>query len=625
VPGANAVVASILDCVAQPVLVADQDGLIQFANPSAVAALGYDDGSELLGKPGHQTIHHKHPDGTSFPAGECPLLLPRITGETIHRADDWFVRRDGAVFPVEYWSAPIDGLAGRGAVIAFQDVGQRRRTEEVLRERDAILSALGQPVYVATPEGLITYANPAATTVLGFSDASELLGQNAHWLVHYKRRDGSRFPIDECPLARCRETGNLVRIEEDWLVRKDGSMVPVACTAVPYETRGGYGIAVSFTDLTARRASEQATREREVAEARAAELSAGETRHRAILAAALDGVIIIDQQGIVTYVNAAAERIFGYRADQVLGRELAEAFVPPSSRKAHRRGLARYLATGKTHILDRRIETTAMHADGSEFPAELTVTRADLPGEPAFIGYIRDITERQRTEQDLEESRAELTASRARIVTTGDEVRRRIERDLHDGAQQRLVSIALQLRAAQAAAPPEADELTQRLEGVVTEVTSVLEELRETAHGLHPAILTQSGLRPALKALARRSAVPLGLDVQVAGQLPEPVEIAAYYAVSEALTNAAKHAHASAAEVEVAADDGMLRVCVRDDGRGGAEFGKGSGLVGLKDRIEALGGRIWLQSPPGAGTAVQIALPLEGPGGAGRPGGAADR
>jgi signal transduction histidine kinase len=231
----------------------------------------------------------------------------------------------------------------------------------------------------------------------------------------------------------------------------------------------------------------------------------------------------------------------------------------------------------------------------------------------------------RESKRKLEQSRAELTASRVRIVTAGDEVRRRIERDLHDGAQQRLVSLALQLRAAQAAAPPEADELAQRLEGAVTEVTSVLEELREIANGLHPAILTQSGLRPALKALARRSAVPLRLDVQVAGQLPEPVEIAAYYAVSEALTNAAKHGHASAAEVEVAADDGMLRICIRDDGRGGADFGQGSGLVGLKDRIEALGGRICLQSPPGAGTAVQIALPLEGPGGAGWPGGAADR
>ena len=373
-----------------------------------MAALGFDHVSELIGKPSHQTLHYKHPDGPRFPADECPLLLPRTTGETIHRADDWFVRRDGSVFPVEYWSAPIDGPTGRGAAIAFQDVSERRRNKDVLRERDAILSALGQPVYVATPDGLITYANPAAITVLGFGDASELIGQNGHWLVHYKRRDGSPFPIEECPLARCRDTGNLVRVEEDWLVRKDGSMIPVACTAVPFEVPGGYGIAVSFTDLSMRLAAEKAAQEREIAEARAAELSAGEARHRAILASALDGVIIIDQRGRVTYVNTAAERIFGYGADQVLGRELAESFLPPSSREAHQRGLTRYLATGRTHILDRRIEITAMRADGSEFPVELTVTRAGLPGKPAFIGYIRDITERQRAEEDLVNARQRL-------------------------------------------------------------------------------------------------------------------------------------------------------------------------------------------------------------------------
>src|SRR6266566_4470832 len=158
-----------------------------------------------------------------------------------------------------------------------------------------------------------------------------------------------------------------------------------------------------------------------------------------------------------------------------------------------------------------------------------------------------------------------------------------------------------------------AGELAQRLEGVVTEVTGVLEELREIARGLHPAVLSESGLGPALRALARRSAVPVSVDVQVAGRLPEPVETAAYYVVSEALTNAAKHAHASAAEVEVAAGDGVLQVCVRDDGSGGADFGHGPGLVGLKDRIEALGGRIWLHSQPGAGTVVQIVLPVDDP------------
>jgi signal transduction histidine kinase len=220
------------------------------------------------------------------------------------------------------------------------------------------------------------------------------------------------------------------------------------------------------------------------------------------------------------------------------------------------------------------------------------------------------------------EAQAALNASRARIVATADRTRRRIERNLHDGAQQRLVSLVLHLQEMQEAAPG-AGELAGRLKGAVTEVTEVLEELREIAHGIHPAILTVGGLRPALEALARRSAVPVSLDISVAERLPEPVEIAAYYAVSEALANTAKHAHASGADVEVAARDGGLRVCVRDDGRGGADFAGGSGLAGIKDRMEALGGQIWLQSPPGTGTAMQIVIPLSGPGTPGPPTGAA--
>jgi signal transduction histidine kinase len=218
------------------------------------------------------------------------------------------------------------------------------------------------------------------------------------------------------------------------------------------------------------------------------------------------------------------------------------------------------------------------------------------------------------------ESQAALAASRARIVATADQTRRRIERDLHDGAQQRLVSLALQLRAAQTAAPDEAGELVQQLEDAVSEATGVLDELRETARGLHPAILAEGGLRPALAALARRSAVPVHLDVQLAGRLPEQAEIAAYYVVAEALTNAAKHAHATAVEVHahVTAGEDILHVRVSDDGLGGADFGRGSGLIGLRDRAEALGGEVRLHSPRGAGTVLEITLPLHGPGGSGR-------
>jgi signal transduction histidine kinase len=211
------------------------------------------------------------------------------------------------------------------------------------------------------------------------------------------------------------------------------------------------------------------------------------------------------------------------------------------------------------------------------------------------------------------EARAALAASRVRIVAAGDTARRHIERDLHDGAQQRLVSLALSLRAAQAAMPPQAGELTQALDGVASGLTEVLDELREIARGIHPAALAEGGLRPALKTLARRSAVPVRLDVGVERRLPESIELAAYYVVSEALTNTAKHAHATVADVRLAAGDGVLLVSVRDDGRGGADLAAGTGLVGVKDRVEALGGNISVHSPPGAGTTLEIAFPLAEP------------
>ncbi|WP_445184073.1 AAA family ATPase [Pseudonocardia sp. Cha107L01] len=212
----------------------------------------------------------------------------------------------------------------------------------------------------------------------------------------------------------------------------------------------------------------------------------------------------------------------------------------------------------------------------------------------------------------------ELTTSRARIVAAADQARQRIERDLHDGAQQRLVSLALRLRAAQAVTPPDSGELVAELDSLVNEATSALDELRELARGIHPVVLVEGGLPAALETLALRSAVPVELAVGVEGRLPEQVEIAAYYAVSEALTNAAKHAAASLVQVQadiVEADGAdLLRVEVRDDGRGGA-MARGTGLLGVKDRVEALGGRIVLHSPPGSGTTLRLELPLTAPNG----------
>jgi signal transduction histidine kinase len=226
---------------------------------------------------------------------------------------------------------------------------------------------------------------------------------------------------------------------------------------------------------------------------------------------------------------------------------------------------------------------------------------------------LAEFTELAATAVANAEAQVALAASRARVVTTADATRRRIERNLHDGAQQRLVSLALELRAAEAALAAGAAGVTQQLDHVAAGLDGVLEDLREIAGGLHPAILTEGGLRPALKTLARRSAVPVDLDIEVDRRLPEPVETAAYYTVAEALTNAAKHARATVADIQVAESDGVLYLRVHDNGRGGADFSHGSGLVGLKDRAEALGGHLDLLSMPGAGTALEVTLPLGDP------------
>jgi signal transduction histidine kinase len=235
---------------------------------------------------------------------------------------------------------------------------------------------------------------------------------------------------------------------------------------------------------------------------------------------------------------------------------------------------------------------------------------SDEPLPPDTEQRLAEFTELVAASVANAESRAELEASRARIVATADATRRRIERDLHDGAQQQLVSLALELRAAQAAAPPELTELQAELSRVVEGLTGVLDVLREIALGIHPAILAEGGLEHALKTIARRSPLDVGLDVRAEVRLPEPVEVAAYYVVSEALTNAAKYARASVLQVVVEQQGRALHVTVRDDGVGGADPGRGSGLLGLKDRVEAIGGTISVESPHGAGTVLHVELPL---------------
>jgi signal transduction histidine kinase len=209
------------------------------------------------------------------------------------------------------------------------------------------------------------------------------------------------------------------------------------------------------------------------------------------------------------------------------------------------------------------------------------------------------------------ESRSELAASRRRIVAASDETRRQIERDLHDGTQQRLVSLGLAVRAAEANLPPERDDLRAQLSGVAAGLVAAVEDLQEISRGIHPAILAKGGLAPALRALAHRSAIPVELEITADVRLAEEIEVAAYFVASEALANAAKHSEASLIDVSLDRRDGCLFLSVRDDGVGGADAARGSGIVGLNDRVEALGGSICIYSRPGKGTQITVELPLE--------------
>jgi signal transduction histidine kinase len=209
------------------------------------------------------------------------------------------------------------------------------------------------------------------------------------------------------------------------------------------------------------------------------------------------------------------------------------------------------------------------------------------------------------------EAQAALTASRARIVVAADDTRRRIERDLHDGTQQRLVTLGLEMRLAQSTVPPELPELHTQIGKMADGLTGAVDELREIARGIHPSILSEGGLGPALRTLARRAAIPVTVDIRTDTRPAHRIEVAAYYVASEAVTNTTKHAHASAAHVTVEQRDTLLHLSIRDDGVGGADPTRGTGLIGLRDRVQALGGSIEVSSPTGAGTAILVELPLQ--------------
>jgi PAS domain S-box-containing protein len=618
--------AAVLDTVAQPIWVVDPGDLIRFANPAAVAALGYERADELLGRRSHDTIHYAHPDGSPYPAAECPMLLPRSTGETVSCELDWFFRRDGTMFPVSYVSAPIEMPEGRGAVVAFTDIEERMNAERELREHDERLA--GQQASLRRIATMVAGGAASAEVFAAIAEeVARVLDVRLVGLWRYEP-DGTEAPVGWHPAdvdpAAIAEMGARAPIVVDgraWGVMAAGGRLPADIG----ERLG------EFTDLVATAISSSTSRaelarlaDEQAALRRVATLVAREASPDEVLAAIakelgrlLDAtatrLVRYDDDGTATIVAS-----WGRLADSVpvgtrmaLGGINVISLVARSGRPARIDDYSK--ATGPIAAYGRGLDARGavggpIAVGGRLWGAMIVSSRQNETLPAGTEAWIEQFAELAATAIANVQARTDLAASRARIAAAADEERRRVVRDLHDGAQQRLVHTVITLKFAEQALPDDGHPAPALLREALGHVQDAVAELRELAHGILPSVLAHGGLRAGVDALALRMPIPVETDVSV-DRLPAAVEATAYFVTAEALTNVAKHARASSATVRAHVDAGTLRLEVQDDGIGGARS-EGSGLLGLKDRLAVLHGRLVVEDRADRGTLVAAEIPL---------------
>jgi PAS domain S-box-containing protein len=507
---------------------------------------------------------------------------------------------------------------------------ERWRTEERLRESDArksaILDAAFDCIITMDAAGAVVEVNRAAEAMFGYT-AGEMVGRELAELIipaHLRephRRGVERYVATEEPGTM---VGHPVELPA---MRADGSEFMVEIAITRPDVPGPPLFTGFLRDITERKRSEQSLRTLATEQAalrRVATTVASATSEERVFA------VVTEEIGRVLGGHTANTMRYEPGGTALVVGEWSKpsvSSVPLGTRVAldGQTAAARIFRSGKPERVEDYASMEGEHAEllrrlglrsavgapiklaGRLWGAVAVGTIEEKPFPEGAEQRIGDFAELVALALANAEARRELAASRARIVETGDAERRRLERNLHDGAQQRLVALALMLRECERAGiGGDALELLRRAEA---ELAGALEELRELARGIHPAILTDQGLVAALQMLAGRASVPVELCAALDDRLPAPVEAAAYYIVSEALTNASKHAAAERVRVDVRQVDGEALVEVADDGVGGADQSGGSGLRGLGDRVDALGGRLELESPAGAGTLLRARLP----------------
>jgi PAS domain S-box-containing protein len=664
--GAEDFLAAILESVAQPIWVVDADGVIRFANPAAVAALGYGSADELLGRPSHETIHHSHPDGTHFPAAECPMLLPRQTGERVARDRDWFFRRDGSGFPVSYVSVPLMlGDDGRGAVVAFTP---REREATLAEEREALLrvatlvagGAASQDVMNAVAREIGERLDLPAVEMSRLEPGGEHAVVVGAWgRIEHPFQPGTRWRLEGPTVTnQVRITGRPSRVEN--YAPLDGEMAAGVRSAgvhsavgVPIIVEGELWGVIATGALRGESLPDDI-------EARLEEF----TR---LLAAAISGAQAREELDRIVDEQSALRRIATLVAQDAEPQLIFDAVCLETGRllDASTVNLARFsddgfnvTMAGWSHRGVHVPTGSVLPLDGDSINSLVRETRA--PGrydsyedaEGVLATRLRELGVRsevgapvivdgrvwgilvagtdqpERLPDGIEQrlavfaeliatavsnasKRGELLASRARIVAAQYEQRRRVVRDIHDGAQQRLVHAVIQLQLAAAGddLPPEASALVRE---ALQHAEAAIEDLRELAHGIHPSVLTHYGLGAAVESLAERSPLPVQIQIPE-DRFPPALESAAYFVVAEALTNVAKHAHADVVRVSARRTRDALLLDIADDGVGGATDKPGGGLAGLRDRVSALDGRLTVDSDAATGTRLHIELPLREP------------
>ncbi|MFZ0120217.1 MAG: GAF domain-containing protein [Pseudonocardiaceae bacterium] len=645
----------MLDLSLDAFCIAGFDGYLKFANPAFARILGHTQ-EELLARPFMDNVHPDDvesvgavlvglADGKDTRGCECRLVcadgsVRRFKWNTHTRPDE------GVVYGV---ARDVTDRRGAGAELNALHrvatlVAEGVRTQDLFA---VVAEEVSRVVDVSTVSVVRYEPDGTATECANFNRGEKLFPVGVRWsiegtnILQLIRDSAAAARIDDYAglegemAAIFRSTGIRSTVGVPIVVagRLWGTIVGSTTEPDPLPEDTASRLA-DFTELLATAIENAEPREalerlvdEQAALRRVATLVARGVRPDEIFAAVSDEVGLLvgtdsatvmrfeDDPPRIVFVGVASNMSDAYPLGARWEFEdgMASAEVYRTGRSA--RGGARDWSTvegpvGETHHRLRIVSTVAspIVVEGRRWGAIAVQSQEPLPLDTDE--RLEKFTELVATAIANADSKSELAASRRRIVAASDEARRRIERDLHDGTQQRLVTLMLQLAAVREAAPT-GEVLIAELSRVESELACALDELREMSRGIHPSILSEGGLGPALRALARRSTIPVALDVTTETRLAEPIEAAAYFVASEALANATKHAQASRIDVSLAPRDGVLLLSIRDDGVGGADSGQGSGLVGLHDRVEALGGTIRIESPAGAGTLLVVALPLE--------------